>query len=68
MDSVFRRHLRRVSAEGATVLLSSHILSEVEQLRARVTIIRASRAVEVGSRGKRAERLAAVVGILVLES
>lgn len=49
MDSVFRRHIHRVSADGATVLLSSHILSEVEQLCARVTIIRSGRAVEAGS-------------------
>ena len=49
MDSVFRRHVRRVSADGATVLLSSHILSEVEQLCGRVTIIRSGRAVESGT-------------------
>ncbi|EMY34941.1 ABC-type multidrug transporter, ATPase component [Arthrobacter crystallopoietes BAB-32] len=49
MDAVFRRQIRRVADEGATVLLSSHILSEVEQLCGRVTIIRAGRAVETGS-------------------
>ncbi|MET3173202.1 UNVERIFIED_ORG: ABC-2 type transport system ATP-binding protein [Arthrobacter sp. UYCu721] len=49
MDSVFRRQIRRVSADGATVLLSSHILSEVEQLCGRVTIIRSGRAVESGT-------------------
>lgn len=49
MDSVFRRQVRRVSADGATVLLSSHILSEVEQLCGRVTIIRSGRAVESGT-------------------
>lgn len=49
MDSVFRRQVRRVSDEGATVLLSSHILSEVEQLCGRVTIIRSGRAIETGS-------------------
>lgn len=49
MDSVFRRHVRRVSDGGATVLLSSHILSEVEQLCSRVTIIRAGKAVESGT-------------------
>jgi ABC-2 type transport system ATP-binding protein len=43
MDSVFRRQVQRVSADGATVLLSSHILSEVEQLCSRVTIIRSGR-------------------------
>ncbi|WP_309073307.1 ABC transporter ATP-binding protein [Paenarthrobacter sp.] len=49
MESVFRRQVRRVSAEGATVLLSSHILSEVEQLCGKVTIIRSGQAVETGS-------------------
>src|SRR5262249_29693180 len=34
---------------GRTVLLSSHILSEVEALCERVTIIRAGRTVETGS-------------------
>jgi len=32
MESVFRSHVARIRAEGASVLLSSHILSEVEQL------------------------------------
>ena len=49
MDAVFRRHIRRVAADGATVLLSSHILAEVEQLCDRVTIIRAGVAVESGT-------------------
>ncbi|WP_248760995.1 ABC transporter ATP-binding protein [Pseudarthrobacter sp. SSS035] len=49
MDSVFRRQVQRVSADGATVLLSSHILSEVEELCGRVTIIRSGRAVESGT-------------------
>ena len=35
--------------EGTTVLLSSHILSEVERLADRVTIIRSGRAVETGT-------------------
>lgn len=49
MDAVFRRHVRRITSEGATVLLSSHILAEVEQLCDRVTIIRAGMAVESGT-------------------
>ena len=49
MDAVFRAQVRRVRDEGATVLISSHILSEVEQLCSAVTIIRAGRAVESGS-------------------
>jgi len=49
MESVFRAQVERVQREGATVLLSSHILSEVEQLCQRVTIVRAGRAVETGT-------------------
>ncbi len=50
MESVFRHARRtRVQGGGATVLLSSHILSEVEQLCDRVTIVRAGKAVETGS-------------------
>lgn len=49
MDAVFRRQVQRVSAAGATVLLSSHILSEVEQLCTRITIIRAGTVVESGT-------------------
>ncbi|BDZ44480.1 tetronasin ABC transporter ATP-binding protein [Naasia aerilata] len=49
MESVFRAEVQRAQEDGATVLLSSHILSEVEQLCQRVTIIRAGRAVETGT-------------------
>jgi polyether ionophore transport system ATP-binding protein len=49
MESVFREHVARVQSEGSTVLLSSHILSEVERLCDRVTIVRAGVAVETGS-------------------
>jgi len=49
MESVFRREVERVQKDGATVLLSSHILSEVEQLCDRVTIVRAGTAVETGA-------------------
>ncbi|MEO8094007.1 MAG: ABC transporter ATP-binding protein [Pseudolysinimonas sp.] len=49
MESVFRAQIERVRRDGATVLLSSHILSEVEQLCDRVTIIRAGKAVETGA-------------------
>jgi ABC-2 type transport system ATP-binding protein len=49
MEEVFRGEVERVRGEGATVLLSSHILSEVEQLCERVTIVRAGKAVESGS-------------------
>jgi ABC-2 type transport system ATP-binding protein len=49
MEAVFRDQVARVRAEGATVLLSSHILSEVEQLCERFTIIRDGRTVETGT-------------------
>lgn len=40
MESVFQDCVAELKAEGATVLLSSHILAEVEALCDRVTIIR----------------------------
>ena len=49
MDAVFRRELLAATKDGATVLLSSHILSEVEHLCDRVSIIRAGRTVETGT-------------------
>ncbi len=49
MDRVFRDYLEQIRAEGRTVLLSSHILSEVEALCDRVSIIRDGRTVESGS-------------------
>lgn len=49
MEAVFRRQVERVKGDGATVLLSSHILSEVEELCDRVTIIRAGSTVETGT-------------------
>ncbi len=49
MEQVFNREIDRVAAAGATVLLSSHILSEVEELCDRVTIIREGRTVESGT-------------------
>ena len=49
MEAVFRREIAAVQEEGTTVLLSSHILSEVERLCTRVSIIRAGRTVETGT-------------------
>jgi polyether ionophore transport system ATP-binding protein len=49
MVAVFRECIRDEHAHGRTVLLSSHILAEVEDLCERVTIIRLGRAVESGS-------------------
>ena len=49
METVFQDVVRGVRAQGRTVLLSSHILSEVEALCDRVTIIRRGQAVESGT-------------------
>ena len=49
MDAVFRECLVDFRKQGRTALLSSHILSEVEALADRVSIIRDGRTVEVGS-------------------
>ncbi|MBF6243823.1 ABC transporter ATP-binding protein [Nocardia elegans] len=49
MEQVFRECAREAAERGATVLLSSHILSEVEALCDRVTIIRAGKTVESGT-------------------
>ena len=49
MEEVFAECLAERVAAGTTVLLSSHILSEVERLADRVTIIRTGRAVETGT-------------------
>lgn len=49
MENVFRRCVAEARERGVTVLLSSHILAEVEALCERVTIIRAGRTVESGS-------------------
>ncbi|MDR3068627.1 MAG: ABC transporter ATP-binding protein, partial [Cellulomonas sp.] len=49
MEAVFTEYLREVKAAGRSVLLSSHIMSEVEKVCDTVTIIRAGRAVESGT-------------------
>ena len=49
MESVFQSCILEATADGTTVLLSSHILAEVEALCDRVTIIRQGRAVQHGT-------------------
>lgn len=49
MEAEFRACVGEMRAEGRTVLLSSHILAEVEAVCDRVTIIRSGRAVETGT-------------------
>ena len=49
MEAEFQEVVREEVARGRTILLSSHILAEVESLCDRVTIIRAGQAVASGS-------------------
>ncbi|MET7924396.1 ABC transporter ATP-binding protein [Streptomyces sp. NPDC005349] len=50
MEEVFQEYVKEAARErGRTVLLSSHILSEVESLCDRISIIRKGRTVETGS-------------------
>ena len=49
MEKAFQQCVTEVSGRGAAVLLSSHILAEVEKLCDTVTIIRAGRTVQAGS-------------------
>ena len=49
MEGVFRDCVAEERSRGRTILLSSHILSEVEALCDRVAIIRAGRTVETGT-------------------
>jgi ABC-2 type transport system ATP-binding protein len=76
MEEVFRQVIVEYSRDqGRTVLLSSHILAEVEALCDRVTIIRAGRAAESGTLAElrhltrtavRAEMAAPVDGLAAL--
>jgi ABC-2 type transport system ATP-binding protein len=49
MEQQFRTCVKEAQSRGQTVLLSSHILSEVEALCERVAILRAGELVEVGT-------------------
>lgn len=49
METVFQQCVREAQEAGCTVLLSSHILAQVEALADRVSIIRAGRVVETGT-------------------
>jgi ABC-2 type transport system ATP-binding protein len=49
MEAVFQECIREIKTEGRTVLLSSHILAEVEALCDEVSIIRAGRTVQSGT-------------------
>lgn len=49
MEAEFQQVVRELTAEGCTVLLSSHILAQVESLADRISIIREGKTVETGS-------------------
>ncbi|MEV0729240.1 ABC transporter ATP-binding protein [Polymorphospora sp. NPDC050346] len=49
MEAVFQTCIREAKAAGRTVLLSSHILAQVEVLADRISIVRHGRVVESGS-------------------
>jgi ABC-2 type transport system ATP-binding protein len=49
MEVVFQDFIFRAKDEGRTVLLSSHILAQVEKLADRISIIRLGRIVQTGS-------------------
>ncbi len=49
MESVFQRCIIEARGQGRTVLLSSHILAQVEKLCDRISIIRQGRIVESGT-------------------
>jgi len=49
MEAEFQRAVLELKGEGATVLLSSHILAEAEALSDRISIIRTGRVVQSGT-------------------
>jgi ABC-2 type transport system ATP-binding protein len=49
MEAEFQKAVLELKQDGATVLLSSHILAEAEALSDRISIIRAGRVVQSGS-------------------
>ena len=49
MEAVFQDEIAKMKANGTTILLSSHIMSEVEALADRVSIIRQGKIVQTGT-------------------
>src|SRR5690554_1348685 len=49
MESVFQEEVEKIKEAGKSILLSSHILSEVERLADKVVIIRQGKIVETGT-------------------
>jgi ABC-2 type transport system ATP-binding protein len=65
VQNEFRELIREASARGATVLLSSHVLSEVESSCDRISLIRAGHLLRVGTleelRSTRVHRVEAII-------
>ncbi len=68
MEQVFQQCVRERRDDGVTVLLSSHILSEVEALADRVSIIRRGRTVATGSLADLRRRMRTVVHAVTVEA
>ena len=49
MEAVFQEEVEKIKKDGKAILLSSHILSEVERLADKVAIIRQGKVVETGT-------------------
>jgi len=49
MKGIFRKEVKKLKMEGVTVLLSSHVLSEVEALCDRISIIKEGEIIESGT-------------------
>ncbi|SFJ92499.1 ABC-2 type transport system ATP-binding protein [Marinilactibacillus piezotolerans] len=67
-ERVFQEHIKKVKEKGASVLLSSHILSEVEELCDTVAIIRKGKIVESGKLDELKHLTRTQVKLQVLES
>ena len=64
MEAVFQAVVTERSASGTSVLLSSHILAEVETLCDRLTVVRAGRATFTGSLSKLRSSAATAVDVV----
>ncbi|MBX7266424.1 ABC transporter ATP-binding protein [Micromonospora sp. Llam7] len=67
MEAVFTEHVQRAKDAGKAVLLSSHILSEVEKVCDTVTIIRNGRTVESGTLAELRHLTRTTVSALVVD-
>ena len=67
MESVFQQVVAERALDGISVLLSSHILSEVEALCQRVTVVRAGRAVFSGSLSRLRSGTATAVDVVTAQ-